>query len=361
MIEQVKPLIDFTPDSKRNENKQINKPLTLEEALEEGILVSGLEVMTRAAIADSCYVEPWEKEIGNVKDNDVMYANAQVAIDYPELSKYVTNTVGLFAGRKDESIDISKHDFSNVWNTDSMFKDCHNVISINLGNNTFPKNTDAAHMFENCYVVRKIKGIENLEVSKVTSLNSCFKNCENIARLDLKNWCTPFLEDISNCWYDCSNLSYLTVDNFDTSICKNLDNVVGGRTLVQLRNVKKDLIAMSQNKNISRELREDDSIYYQTQKSLIDRQQGLEQIKMEKYQDSPMLLALALKIVKKIEEIDVNEQEDILNSLYLSKEDFCLLQKHFSNEIVGTTDVKYKSLNEIAEDIEEERESCPIR
>lgn len=352
-IKNVKPLIDFTPDDKKNYQKQkINDVLTLEEALNKGFLVSGLEVMAQSTISDSCYYEPWNKEIGNIKDNDVMYANSQVAIEHPELSKYVTNTVGLFAGRKDESIDISQHDFSNVWNTDSMFKDCHNVMVINLGNNTFPKNIDAAHMFENCYMVRRIKGIENMDVSKVLSLNSCFKNCENIARLNLKEWCTPFLEDMSYCWYDCKSLSYLQVDNFDTSICKNVESIVGGKTLPQLIDAKRLLMKMTiASEGISR----DDEDEYKNS-NIDDRLKNAEKIKIQKYEESPILLALALKVAKNIKEMDYSNQESILNALHLSQEDFELLDKTFLKKEFENINVKDSSLNEIADDLEEIRE-----
>lgn len=344
---KMKPLIDFTPEEKKQQQQATSNDLTLKEALEKGLLVKGLEVVAQATLSDSCYFDPWNKEIGNIKDNDVMYANAQVAIEHPELSKYVTNTVGLFAGRKDESIDISKHDFSNVWNMDSMFKDCYNVKKINLGNNTFPKSVDAAHMFENCYEVRRIDGIGNLNVSKVLSLNSCFKNCENIARLDLKDWCTPFLEDMSYCWYGCKNLSYLSVDNFDTSICDKLNNFLGGSTLPQLIEVKRSLMRMASfgknsamGEDFEDDFKEDD---------LDRRRKAAEHIKMKKYEESPVLLALAIKVAKNIKGMDFNEQERVLNSLHLSQEDFDFLDKTFLAKSFDDIDTENNSLEEISD------------
>lgn len=347
---KLKSAIDFTPkDKKIYQEQEINNDLSFEEALDKGFLVSGLEVMVGATMSDSCYFEPWNKEIGNIKDNDVLYANAQMAIEHPELSKYVTNTVGLFAGRKDEIIDISNCDFSNVWNTDSMFKDCHNVGFINLGNNTFPKNVDAAHMFENCYVVRKIDGIKKMDVSKVLSLNSCFKNCENLSRLDLKDWCTPFLEDMSYCFNGCKTLSYLRVDNFDTSICKGLKDITGGGTLPHLVEIKRELMRMpTVGKNTSR-----DDDY---EEGLDDRRKSAENLKMKKYEESPMLLALSLKVAKNIKGMDFNDQEKILNALHLSKEDFDFLNKKFLTNEYENIDVENNSLIDVSKIIENMRD-----
>lgn len=352
-LTKIEPLIDFTQKGKILKPKKENEELTLEQALDLGILVSGLEVMSRATVINSCYLEPWQREVGNIKDNDVMYANSIVALEYPELSKYVTNTVGLFAGCENNHIDISNFDFRNVWNTDSMFKDCHNVTKINLGNNTFPKNIDAAHMFENCYNVRKIEGIENMSASKLLSLNSCWKNCENLARLDLKDWYTPFLEDIENCWNNCRILSYLAVDNFDTSICKKTDNFMKD-TLSQISDVRRHLMKMA---FIGKETLEDME-YDENDKKLESRLEKINNIKMEKYEENPVLLALALKVIKSVDNINFNEQEEFLKSLYLSPEDLAIVKESFLKEEYEEIDVENQNIMSLVEDIEELREDC---
>ena len=71
-----------------------------------------------------------------------------------------------------------------------------------------------ACMFNRCKKLKKIIGIENLDVSKLEDANSMFYMCENLVELDLTNWNPKLLQKTRYMFDDCSNLK----------IIKNIEN-----------------------------------------------------------------------------------------------------------------------------------------
>ena len=69
-------------------------------------------------------------------------------------------------------------------------------------------------MFCCCKKLKKIIGIENLDVSKLEYTNHMFYECKNLVELDLTNWNPISLEYASYMFYGCSNLK----------IIKNIEN-----------------------------------------------------------------------------------------------------------------------------------------
>ena len=105
-------------------------------------------------------------------------------IDVSELN----DLSSIFDGLKIEVVDISGWDTSNV--------------------------TTMAYMFTECEDIKKIIGIENLDVSKLEDANSMFYMCENLVELDLTNWNPKLLQKTRYMFYDCLNLK----------IIKNIEN-----------------------------------------------------------------------------------------------------------------------------------------
>ena len=105
-------------------------------------------------------------------------------IDVSELN----DLSSIFDGLKIEVVDISGWDTSNV--------------------------TTMAYTFAECEDIKKIIGIENLDVSKLESANSMFYCCKNLVELDLTNWNPILLNSAWNMFSYCSNLK----------IIKNIEN-----------------------------------------------------------------------------------------------------------------------------------------
>ena len=114
-------------------------------------------------------------------------------IDVSELN----DLSSIFDGLKIEVVDISGWDTSNV--------------------------TTMAYTFAECEDIKKIIGIENLDVSKLQSANAMFYGCKNLVELDLTNWNTISLANMSHMFYNCSNLKIIkNIENWQLPNIKNV-------------------------------------------------------------------------------------------------------------------------------------------
>ena len=127
------------------------------------------------------------------------YHNNNSFIDLTDLDiSELDDLSGVFARlNKVEVVDISGWDTSNVITMDCMFVQCKKL--------------------------KKIIGIENLDVSKLEDANSMFYYCENLAELDLTNWNPISLENMSYMFYNCSNLKMIkNIENWQLPNIKNV-------------------------------------------------------------------------------------------------------------------------------------------
>ena len=80
-----------------------------------------------------------------------------------------------------------------------------------------------ACMFNRCKKLKKIIGIENLDVSKLEDANSMFYMCENLVELDLTNWNPKLLQKTRYMFDDCSNLKIIkNIENWQLQNIKNV-------------------------------------------------------------------------------------------------------------------------------------------
>ena len=140
-------------------------------------------------------------------------------IDVSELN----DLSSIFDGLKIEVVDISGWDTSNV--------------------------TTMAYMFAECEDIKKIIGIENLDVSKLQSANAMFYGCQNLVELDLTNWNPILLNSAWNMFSYCSNLKIIkNIENWQLPNIKNVSYMFYKCTKLDvdlsnwnLRNIKKSL------------------------------------------------------------------------------------------------------------------------
>ena len=53
-------------------------------------------------------------------------------------------------------------------------------------------------MFNNCYKLKEIKGIDKFNTYRVTNMNSMFQECNKLENLDLSNFNTSNVNDSLN-------------------------------------------------------------------------------------------------------------------------------------------------------------------
>ena len=83
-------------------------------------------------------------------------------------------------------------------------------------------NTDSGRMFNSIYYEQEIKNIleidlSNFDTSKVTNMSSMFGSMSKLTTLNLSSFNTSKVADMSNMFYGMSKLTNLNLSNFDTS------------------------------------------------------------------------------------------------------------------------------------------------
>ena len=102
-----------------------------------------------------------------------------------------------------------------------MFQNCRNLEYLDLSNFNTSNVTNMSWMFNNCNKLKKIKGINNFITDKVQDMKYMFQNCSNLEYLDLSNFNTSNVTNMSFMFYNCCNLKFLNLSNFTTKCEKN--------------------------------------------------------------------------------------------------------------------------------------------
>ena len=111
-------------------------------------------------------------------------------------------------------IDLTDIDISELDDLLGVFFKLYNMEYVDISGWDTSNVTTMADMFYYCTKLKKIIGIENLDVSKLRCTNSMFYGCENLVELDLTNWNPISLQIAWSMFDDCSNLK----------IIKNIEN-----------------------------------------------------------------------------------------------------------------------------------------
>ena len=111
-------------------------------------------------------------------------------------------------------LDLTDIDISKLDNLSYIFGILNNVEVVDISGWDTSNVITMESMFSQCKKLKKIIGIENLDVSKLEDANSMFYMCENLVELDLTKWNPVSLQNTSDMFYGCSNLK----------IIKNIEN-----------------------------------------------------------------------------------------------------------------------------------------
>ena len=70
------------------------------------------------------------------------------------------------------------------------------------------------HMFNECYKLKEIKGINKFITNKVISMRTMFQACYELESLNLSNFNTSNVTNMSDMFNQCNKLKYLNLLNF---------------------------------------------------------------------------------------------------------------------------------------------------
>ncbi|MDY6280869.1 MAG: BspA family leucine-rich repeat surface protein, partial [Roseburia faecis] len=106
-------------------------------------------------------------------------------------------------------------------NCSYLFSDLQSVETIDLSNFDTSKVTDMSHMFYYCSNLTSLD-VSHFDTSKVTDMNFMFgggyhAGCNFLTTLDVSGWDTGNVTDMGNMFNGCSILKSLDVSHFDTS------------------------------------------------------------------------------------------------------------------------------------------------
>ena len=114
------------------------------------------------------------------------------------------------------TIDLSNFNANNVINMGDMFFYCTSLTSLNLNNFNTNNVINMNRMFSNCSSLTSLN-LDNFNTDNVIDMNSMFYECSSLISLNLNNFNTNNVQDMSYMFYSCSSLTTLNLDNFNTN------------------------------------------------------------------------------------------------------------------------------------------------
>ena len=121
-------------------------------------------------------------------------------------------------------------------NTDSsgmffqvFFDGLENILEIDLSNFDTSKVTNMSFIFSDMSHLTTLD-LSNFDTSKVTNMERMFNNMTNLTTLNLSNFDTSQVTNMSNMFYNMSSLTTLDLSNFDTSKVTNMERMFNNMT-----------------------------------------------------------------------------------------------------------------------------------
>ena len=116
----------------------------------------------------------------------------------------------------------------------SMFRNMSSLISLDLSNFDTSKVTNMSYMFFNTSSLTSLN-LSNFDTSQVMNMDSIFRRMTNLTTLNLSNFNTSKVMYMNRMFTDMHNLTNLNISNFDTSQVTNMRDMFSNiRNLITL-------------------------------------------------------------------------------------------------------------------------------
>ena len=113
---------------------------------------------------------------------------------------------------------VAPYDSSSLFD----FGTYHRMLKLlDLSNFDTSNVTDMSWMFSDCSGLTELN-ISSFDTSKVTDMHRMFYNCQSLTELDISSFDTSKVTDMSRMFSSCSSLTNLKLSNFDTSEVTNM-------------------------------------------------------------------------------------------------------------------------------------------
>ncbi|EMW4628132.1 BspA family leucine-rich repeat surface protein, partial [Listeria monocytogenes] len=135
-----------------------------------------------------------------------------------------------------EELDVSHFDTSSVTNMSYMFYDNRNLEVLDVSNLDTSSVTNMYAMFEDCTSLEELD-VSNFDTSSVTDMYRVFNGCEKLKKLDVSNFDTSSATEMVQLFRNCSALEKLDVSNFNTSLVTDMRAMFAGCTSLEALDV----------------------------------------------------------------------------------------------------------------------------
>ena len=181
-----------------------------------------------------CHSLSGDIDQNSVKVNDKTYAKTaggyfrDKAYDNRPWVKYADGTLTFRCGYKkiwgENEYALNSDENLPAWNT---HKDniTQVVFEASFAN---ARPTSCYAWFQGFENLKQIEGIENLNTANVTDMSYMFKNCSNLAKLDVAHFNTAKVTTMNSMFTRCSNLAELDLTHFNTANVTNMYEMFNG-------------------------------------------------------------------------------------------------------------------------------------
>ena len=114
---------------------------------------------------------------------------------------------------------------NKVNNMKAMFGKSIEIEYLDLSNFNTKNVIDMSYMFNQCFKLKEIKGLNKFITNNVNNMYGMFNECTDLEYLDLSNYSTENVIDLSYMFNKCDKLKYLNLLNFSINCgSKNMLN-----------------------------------------------------------------------------------------------------------------------------------------
>lgn len=163
--------------------------------------------------------------MANPNSSYAFSSSSDLAYDFPY--KYALSAVTDITGM--DLLDTSK-----VTNMESIFSTCQALTSLDVSGFDTSKVTTMSGMFSDCQALTSLD-LSGFNTSNVTNMSYIFSYCYALTSLDLSGFDTSSVTNMSGMFYGCSALTALDLSGFDTSKVTTMDNMF--RNCTKLKSV----------------------------------------------------------------------------------------------------------------------------
>ena len=125
---------------------------------------------------------------------------------------------------------------NNLKNTGYMFFGCSSLTNINLSNFNSQNVTDMTKMFYGCSSLKHIN-LFNFNTQKVTNMGGMFNGCSSLIDINLDNFNTRNVINMRRMFGECSSLTNIDLSNFNTNNVTDICGMFYGCSSLNRKNV----------------------------------------------------------------------------------------------------------------------------